>query len=76
MAALSVRVSEDNEAFVQKLVLKGISKTEAVNRALDLMRKAQLKKELTALALDEVDDNALLAEEGMDDYLNLLEDEI
>jgi len=43
MNSLSIRISTDNQAFVNKLLKQGISKTEDINKALDLYRKAQLR---------------------------------
>ena len=74
MSPLSIRVSEYNQSFLEKMVDCGKSKTEVVNDALDLLRKAQLQSELTAMATDEVGQDSQFAEEGMEEYLTLLDD--
>ena len=53
---------------------QGKTKTEIVNDALDLLRKAALQNELTALATDDPNTDKMLAEEGMEDYLTMLDD--
>jgi len=75
MNPLSIRISKNNQIFVNKLVQKGTSKTEAVNKALDIYRKLQLQHELTSLALDSIEEDSILAETGIEDYLTLLKDE-
>ncbi|MEK9160302.1 MAG: hypothetical protein AAB383_06270 [Patescibacteria group bacterium] len=40
---------------------------------MNLLRKTQLETELTSLATDNPEEDALLAEEGMEDYSSLLE---
>lgn len=72
MNPLSVRVSEHNQSFLQQMSDRGKTKTEIVNDALDLLRKAQLQSELTSMAMDNPEENRLLAEEGMEDYITLL----
>jgi len=74
MAPLSVRVSDNNQSFLEQMAERGTSKTDLVNRALDLLRKAQLQSELSSLAMDSSVEDAALAEEGMQDYLTLLDD--
>lgn len=72
MNPLSVRISEHNQSFLQQMSDRGKTKTEIVNDALDLLRKAQLQSELTSMAMDNPEENRLLAEEGMEDYITLL----
>ena len=74
MNPLSVRVSEKNHEFLQEMTTSGKSKTEIVNDALDFLRKKKLQDELTSMATNNGNDDALLAEEGMEDYLKLLND--
>ncbi|EKD92962.1 MAG: hypothetical protein ACD_28C00290G0001 [uncultured bacterium] len=74
MDPLSVRVSEHNQSFLKQMSDLGKTKTEIVNNALDLLRKVQLQNELTAMAKDNPEEDALLAEEGMEDYVTLLDD--
>ena len=74
MNPLSVRVTEDNQCFLQRMSDLGKTKTEIVNNALELLRKVQLQSELTALATDNPEGDKLLAGEGMEDYVTLLED--
>jgi Arc/MetJ-type ribon-helix-helix transcriptional regulator len=74
MNPLSVRVSENNQTFIKQMTGRGMSKTDVVNHALDLLRKAQLQKELTSMATDDPQEDAKLAEEGMMDSLKLLAD--
>lgn len=74
MNPLSVRVSENNQSFLEHMADRGKTKTEIVNDALDLLRKAQLQSELISMATDHPGEDVLLAEEGFEDYLTLLED--
>lgn len=74
MNPISVRVSEPNQDFLERMTSGGKSKTAIVNNALDLLRKAQLQAELTAMAVSDPEEDAKMAEEGMEDYLTLIED--
>lgn len=73
MAPLSIRVSENNRNFLEQMASRGKTKTAVINDALDILRKAQLQRELTALATDDAGEDVHLAEEGMEDYLTLLD---
>ncbi len=73
MNALSVRVSKNNQNFLEQMASRGKTKTAVINDALDILRKAQLQRELTAMATDDTGDDVHLAEEGMEDYLTLLD---
>lgn len=75
MNPLSIRITENNQAFIEKMIHRGVSKTDVVNNALDLLRKAQLQRELTAMATDNPEEDLRMAEIDLNDYLNLLEDE-
>lgn len=74
MSPLSIRVSENNQSFLERMVGRGKTKTEIVNDALDFLRKAQLQHELTAMATDDANEDVGFAEEDMEDYLTLLDD--
>jgi hypothetical protein len=73
MNPLSIRVSENNKNFLERMADLGKTKTEIVNDALDFLRKAQLQDELTAMATDDADMDASLANESMEDCLTLLD---
>ncbi len=75
MAAISIRVSQNNQNFLESMAECGKNRSKTVNAALDLMRKIHLRKELTALATENPDEDALLADEDMEDYLTLISDE-
>jgi len=75
MNPISIRISENNQTFIEQMSKFGMNKTDIVNRALDLLRKARLQKDLMAMAMDDPKGDAIMAEEGMDDYLNLIKDE-
>ncbi|MFA5854998.1 MAG: hypothetical protein WC846_01765 [Candidatus Gracilibacteria bacterium] len=72
MNPVSFRVSDPNHTFIERMVGSGMNKTDLINKALDLLRKAQLQKELTQMAQDDPIEDSKMAEEGMDDYLTLL----
>lgn len=73
MNPLSIRVSENNRSFLEQMADRGKTKTEIVNDALDLLRKAQLQSELTSMATRSSKEDISLAEEGFEDYLTLLD---
>lgn len=74
MNPLSIRISEQNQNFLKAMSASGKSKSKIVNDALDLLRRVRLKAELTDMAISSEKEDALLAEEGMVDYLTILED--
>lgn len=74
MNPLSLRVSDRNQSFLEQMAGLGKSKTETVNDALDFLRKAKLRNDLTALATDSPESDAALANEDMKDYFTILED--
>ncbi|MEK7672673.1 MAG: hypothetical protein AAB373_02200 [Patescibacteria group bacterium] len=61
MNQLSIRVSENNQRFLEQMAERGKSKTAVVNDALDFLRKAQLQSELTAMATDNPEEDVLMA---------------
>lgn len=73
MSPLSIRVSKHNQNFLEQMAGRGKSKTEIVNHALDLLRKMQLQSELSSMATEDTESDVLFAEEGMEDYLTLLD---
>lgn len=74
MNPISVRVSGKNQSFLEKMVVAGKSKTDVVNEALDFLRKSNLQSELADMASGGSKEDSSLAEEGMEDYLTLVDD--
>ena len=75
MFPLSIRLSEPNQKFMEQYLLgHPTNKNALVNQALDLFRKYNLKRELSALAKSEGEEDRVLAEAGMSDYLALIDE--
>lgn len=76
MQPLSVRLSSENQQFMEQFLAKNKgNKSTLVNGALDLFRKYSLQKELIEMAKENEKEDQALAEYGMDDYLKTIQDD-
>lgn len=73
MNPVSFRATDQNSEFLNQLARDGNSKTDVINAALDELRKEKLRQGLTELAKAESDRDREMAEWGMDDYLNIVD---